>query len=115
MIHRKAFDSYRLYYVTNHATVPAQLLLYDGNTFVGWVYFYHDDIELPEPTWSDWFIVPFHRREFPTIMDILREEKPLFMLYNDSAKYAGIGTTEKEPIGDHERESLGRVLVSPLG
>lgn len=112
MVHKKEFDSYKLYYVCNHQTVPAQLLLYNGKTFVGWVYFYHDDIDLPEPYWGTLFILYYKLRHFDDMISILRHEKPLFALYNDEAKYGGIGTAELEPVG--EEEPAGR-FIPPLG
>ena len=111
MVHTKAFNSYYLYYVGNHDTVPAQLLLYDGSTFAGWVYFYHDNLTLPEPHWCNNFILYFKISEYQNVMSILRHEKPLYVLYNDQAKYAGFGTTEKEPIGEEEPRGLIRLFV----
>jgi hypothetical protein len=35
-------------------------------------------------------------------MNILRSEKPLMVLYNDVAYYAGFGTVEREPVGEFE-------------
>ena len=103
MVHRKNFNKYELYYITNHNTVPAQLLLYNNTTFCGWVYFYHEHLSLPAPYWSEGgFIVYFKISEFDRIMNILRNEKPLMVLYNDVAKYAGFGTVEKEPVGEME-------------
>lgn len=110
MVHKKSFDSYKLYYVSNHDTVPAQLLLYNGSTFVGWVYFYHDNLTLPEPYWGNNFILYFKIREFDNVMSILRHEKPLFALYNTDAKYGGIGTTDQEPVGEEEPRSLIRLF-----
>lgn len=103
MVHRKNFNKYELYYVTNHTTVPAQLLLWSDTTFCGWIYFYHDHLSLPVPYWSEGgFIIYFKMNEFDRIMNILRTEKPLMVLYNDIAHYAGFGTVEKEPIGEFE-------------
>ena len=105
MVYTKSFDLYKLYYVSHHDAVPAQLLLYHGSTFVGWTYFYHDNLALPDHTWAgpdSLFILRFKISEFENIMSILRHEKPLLALYNTETKYGGFGTIDKEPIGEEE-------------
>ena len=47
------------------------------------------------------FYVHFYYSDYPNIIDLLRNEKPIFFFFNENTKYANI-STRKEPIGEGE-------------
>jgi hypothetical protein len=52
---------------------------------------------------SDGYItMNFKSEDFPRVLDILRNEKPVYVWYNKNFEMASINTSAFEPIGDGE-------------
>jgi hypothetical protein len=78
--------------------------LFDMNDkFIGALQFHEDGSELTEPKDFEHINIQYPISKFPYIVDILRNEKPLFVGYweNRYGKYGRI-CTGKEPVGEGE-------------
>lgn len=81
---RKQITSYQVQFASN--TFPPRIWLKDAAGFIGQCVFYPNGATLPadNQTTSGQANLNYHLDEFPMIMDILRNEKPVFMNYNGS-------------------------------
>jgi hypothetical protein len=78
--------------------------LYDNtDEVIGVLQFFEKEGEIPEPMDFDPFYIQYPISKFPYIVDILRNEKPLFVGYweNKFGKYGRI-CTGREPVGEAE-------------
>ena len=78
--------------------------LYDNtDEVIGVLQFFEKEGEIPEPMDFDPFYILYPISKFPYIVDILRNEKPLFVGYweNKFGKYGRI-CTGREPVGEAE-------------
>ena len=77
----------------------------DNDYFIGTAYFYRDPGLIPETDDmnSETKEISLHYRldDFPQILDILRNEKPVYLWYHTYWNYAAI-TTSEEPPGEGE-------------
>lgn len=107
-----AFDSYRIFYYHDKlfdSPTIATVLCFNGSRWVGWISFYPNDELLPRPNISgDRVDLFYHISQFSDIIDMLRQEKPLYISAIEpdrigETSYSGfIGTAEKEPTGEEE-------------
>jgi len=95
------------YLITSHSGVPTtqvSILLYDDNNAqIGHIIYRPDDQDLPENriTQTGMVFLYKHSSYAPVDIDILRNEKPLFIQYNDNTKFGFIATSA-EPVGEEE-------------
>ena len=78
--------------------------LYDkANEVIGILQFFDEGTEISDPMDFDPFYIQYPISKFPYIVDILRNEKPLFVGYweNKFGKYGRI-CTGREPVGEAE-------------
>lgn len=86
----------------------AKIYLYNpDDRYIGYVAFYRNDQEIPDNS-CDELSVPkqvhlrMHQEHLDSVVDMLRNEKPCFLLYN-TPTYAYIWTGS-EPVGEEETE-----------
>ena len=81
----------------------AGIYLYQGNTYRGYVYFFPDGTNLAPPVFDSSngrIFLHFNLSQFHATMEILREEKPIYVYYlspSNAALRSGV-----EPIGEEE-------------
>lgn len=67
-----------------------------GN-FIADIYFLPDGEALPDDAlYGGIPRLHYHRQDFENVLDVLRNEKPLFLLYNGTGAENGIRTSEEE-------------------
>lgn len=69
-----------------------------SGAYVGYIFFYREDYDLPSGTPGDARMY-FHISEMPLILDVLRNESPIY--FTDSGSSMALGTST-EPIGEGE-------------
>ncbi len=85
---------------------PARLNLFDNdNKIIARAVFVKDSLKLPENReYEDHSFIYFRFSALPAIIDMLRNEKPVFYRWIKEAKRGHI-TTSKEPVGEEEHSS----------
>ena len=99
----KEFDSYKFwYYGKNQHRI--QIQMYNGQDYVGTMDFRKSD-QLPDNEWNGEHIrLSFHKDDFQNIMDLIRNEAPLFAWMNPKNLIGGVATVEQEPVGEGEED-----------
>lgn len=103
--HKTQFDAYRVRYRTGGDAGPEIDCLYRGD-LVGRLLFSEGDAE-PRPgellRESDGDVICLHFRlsQFPHLIDLLREEKPLYLSLSEPS-LVGAVMTGAEPVGEGE-------------
>lgn len=102
MAHRQ-FDSYKLtYYSGPDFSLHSVIMLFSGQTVVGRINFMREGFEIRESKeLHGIYLLNFHEGQFSEVLDILRNEEPLFIELNASFGVGSIRTSE-EPIGEEE-------------
>jgi len=107
-----SITTYRLY-LRSKLSSPSSwkrfIELHDDQTTVGTITFLADNQNLPG---NSEFVVGgrnrgslyMHEHEYADVVDCLRNEKPLYLVYL-SPVYAFIGTATNEPVGENEPSS----------
>jgi hypothetical protein len=79
------------------------IYLYEGNTYRGYVYFFPDGTPLAPPVLdaaAGRVFLHYNLSEFHAVMDVVRNEKPLYLYYlspSNAALRSG-----QEPVGEEE-------------
>lgn len=83
--------------------VVSAIMLSSDDVFYGYVHFFADGTELPQAEKKyGLFYLYYHQKDFPAIIDMLRNEKPVFLIYiEDDYKNCRL-TTLLEPVGEGE-------------
>ncbi len=82
-------------------TAVAGIYLYQGNVYRGYAYFFADGTPLADPViTADKVFVHFNLSELDSILQMLREERPIY-LYEFGPNNAGL-MTGAEPTGEEE-------------
>ncbi|MEL6695280.1 MAG: hypothetical protein AAFV78_07215 [Bacteroidota bacterium] len=82
--------------------IRAQIHLFDDkNKLVGVIDFFDPKTTLPEDESGELIRMALPSDQLSTIIDILRNEKPIFLEWQDALKNAYISTTQ-EPVGEGE-------------
>lgn len=82
----------------------AQVHLFDGNNkMIGWVDFYDDLFPLPGDQVNDngQIVISLRQGHISGIVDMLRNEGPVYIYWQEKIKNAYIGTSQ-EPVGEGE-------------
>jgi hypothetical protein len=103
--HKTQFDAYRVRYLSGGGAGPEIDCLLRGEQ-VGRLLFHEDDEELPANQLQDGpegGVVHLHFRlsQFPHLIDLLREEKPLYLSLSEPG-LVGAVMTGSEPVGEGE-------------
>ncbi len=87
----------------NPGVAVAGIYLYEGTTYRGYVYFFPDGTPLAAPVndaANGRIFIHLNLSEFHPVMDMLRDEKPLYLYYqsaDNAALFSGL-----EPVGEEE-------------
>ena len=97
------------YYVfsSRNTLSDSTLLFYDAsNSYIGGAFFYETTDQLPpaEKFPSGVIGLSFHRTDLPTLIDVLRNESPVYLIY-DGPLNSRISTSQ-EPVGEYEAAIL---------
>ncbi|MCI0436634.1 MAG: hypothetical protein L0271_23800 [Gemmatimonadetes bacterium] len=84
--------------------VQANIAMYGSAGFMGALWFYHESHPLPDPTRHSAGVYSLHypMSAFGPIVDMLRNEKPVFVHWNDSFPVNTRISTSPEPVGEGE-------------
>jgi len=100
--YNRPFDSYKLWYYSDFS-YEALIYCYNGSSYAGRMVFIAEDKPLPENRmWSNQPSLHYQISRFDDIIDILRNEGPLYLFYNDSNHVGILATSQKEPVGEGE-------------
>lgn len=105
----KPFNKYVLYYISSSGAGPqvgvpqlAEIDCFKKGNRAGIIYFFPDGANLPNNSVGvNGIYIYFHLSRFNDVITTLREEKPLYLCFNEEKKIAYIGTSF-EPIGERE-------------
>jgi|SRR3954451_21321368 len=91
-------DDYEVMYSAN--TFPPRIWLKSQGEYIGQLVFEASGASLPPDTQDGLY---YHLDDFPNILDMLRNEKPMYLLFSGSGPgfENGVKTTA-EPIGEGE-------------
>lgn len=85
------------------ADTKATILLTAENKFLGYLHFMADGCVLPEPEKKyDLYYFYFHFQDLPSIVDMLRNESPVYIFYMDENKQNCRISTTMELVGEGE-------------
>ena len=99
-----AFDTYRLYHYNADNTYgqTAVINCYSGSSFKGSLYFYKEGVTVPVSSKPGSYIyLRFSEKQMSEIITTLREEKPLYIGFNDVNHWGWVSTSQ-EPVGEEE-------------
>ena len=97
------FDRYQIYFYSK-PRFHRFIQLYLDNQLVGTLTF-DDFTAVPENTnTSDRINLKYHEREFSQVIDLLRNEGPLFIWINPDNGIGGLSTTADEAVGEGESD-----------
>ena len=97
----KEFDSYKFwYYGKNQHRI--QIQLFQGENYIGTADFRDLDTLPDNEVTGDYLRLSFHKNDFSNIIDLIRNEAPLFAWINPKNLIGGIATVEHEPTGEGE-------------
>ena len=105
-------EQYEVMYSANQ--FPPRIWLKSGNKYIGQLIFGADGKALPEDSiQNDQVNLYYHLENFENIIDLLRNEKPMYLLFSGSGRgyENGIKTTA-EQVGEEEKQA--RLTISPL-
>jgi len=98
-------NTYRVYQYNEDNTYgqTAVINCYMGNTYKGSLYFYKNSASIPASTktGSGYLYLRFREGRFSEMVTTLREEKPLYIGFNDHNLWGWLSTSS-EPIGEEE-------------
>ena len=95
-------DQYEILYSAN--TFPPRIWLKGGGKFIGQLIFHPDGTPLPADGMSGSQVnLHYHLANFENVVDLLRNEKPMYLLYNGSGGgFENAVKTTPEPLGEGE-------------
>jgi len=99
----KLIDRYLMRSLSGVRLTQLSIILYNNLDQIGYMLYFPDDEELPENRITQTGIVILYKHfSYASIdIDILRNEKPLFLQYDDTTKIGSISTSA-EPVGEEE-------------
>jgi hypothetical protein len=91
-------DQYEVMYSTHN--FPPRIWLKNGGKYFSQLVFVRDESNLPQDTAQS---IYYRIGDLPTVIDLLRNEKPMYLLFSGSGSgfENGIKTTA-EPVGEDE-------------
>ena len=102
---------YRYDFRNTAGKTAAVLLLQNKDDLISMVAFVDDDEELPPPREGINGVVymTLHHKWLSGVIDMLRNEEPVYFLWNRETESASV-TTEEEPVGEEEHKGLFKYL-----
>ena len=102
-VYEKAFDQYKIHYVTGGSEVP-MIDCYNGMTHVGKLSFHADGAPLPVNlvTQNEVLYLRYRMSQFDDVVGILRHEKPLYLRLSTPSLIGFLATSQGEPVGEQE-------------
>lgn len=104
----REFTRYCVYYITGNSPrigLPQEAEIdcfTDTGARAGIIYFFPDDLPLPENRDTvNGIYLYFRSRRYADVMTMLKEEKPLYLCLNSDVQSGYIGTNW-EPVGEQE-------------
>ena len=98
--------SYRYYvFSSREGDSKAVMLIYgDGGVLVGYVNFMGDDVQSLPPArpFSDKYILYYRYTDLQDLVDMLRNEKPIFLIWRPEGTNNSRISTSAEPVGEGE-------------
>ena len=98
---QKDFDAYMIWYYSGH-TYEALIYCYKAGAYVGRIVFYKDGSVQPNANFASGPSVHYSLSRFEHVVDILRNEKPLYLFLNLDNLIGMVATSEQEPTGEEE-------------
>jgi len=98
---KKDFDAYKIWYYSGHP-YQALIYVYQGSKYVGRIVFYKDGTTIPPNASYPEPSIHYPLSRFNDVINILREEKPLYLFLNLDNKIGILATTDLEPVGEEE-------------
>lgn len=98
-------ERYSYYLFSSRSEDDAVVYLYDGHsTVVAEIFFVHDDSPLPRAsrTHGGRYLLYYHRSALPGLIDMLRNERPIYLTWVDGENAAL--STGFEMVGANESE-----------
>jgi hypothetical protein len=91
-------DEYEVMYSANK--FPPRVWMKSGGKYIGQLVFNPDGASLPPDTDTSLY---YHLEDLPMVLDLLRNEKPMYYMFNGTGpgNENGIKTTP-EPVGEEE-------------
>jgi hypothetical protein len=100
--------------LTGHPYKAIISLRDENNGLLGAAYFHHGDETMPETDTqkaTGFISCHYHADDYPHVLDLLRNEKPIYLQFEISAGRVGSIRTNAEPVG--EGEISQRVSTAP--
>lgn len=97
--------SYMLFSTRNSETEAKAVIMITAETeFLGYLYFMPNGSILPETTKRyNLFYFYYHHSDLPVVVDMLRNEAPVYIFYMDDNKANCRLSTTMEPVGEGEK------------
>jgi hypothetical protein len=87
----------------NNFDTKAVVMINSDDEFLGYLNFLTDGAPLPKPEKTDGiYHFHYHYKDLPVIVDMFRNEKPVFLFYMDNDKESCRISTSMEPVGEGE-------------
>ena len=102
--------TYMLFSSRNDDTdAKAIIMITSGTEFLGYLYFMPDGSVLPETEKKhNLFCFYYHYRDLPVVVDMMRNESPVYILYMESNKRNCRISTTMEEVGEGEGVGEGK-------
>jgi len=98
---RKEFNTYRVN-ISHGTWAEGDIICYKDNVFQGAIYFMKDNVKEPTINSNGTLSLYYAAEKFDSILNVCREESPVFIeVWGSSNKYCRL-TTDKEPVGEEE-------------
>lgn len=98
---RTDFDGYKIWYYSGHP-YEALVYVYNGSKYVGRIVFFKDGVAVPPNASYPEPSIHYPLSRFDDVMNILRQEKPLYLHLNLDNKIGTVATSDIEPVGEEE-------------
>jgi hypothetical protein len=92
-------DEYEVMYSSNK--FPPRIWLKSAGKFIGQLIFKPNDSTLPADNNTSGVNLYYHLVDYKKALDLLRNEKPVYLLWSGATSENGIKTTA-EPVGENE-------------
>lgn len=91
--------------LTGHAYRAIISLRDENNALLGAAYFHHSEESMPNTDTqkaSGFISCHYHADDYPHVLDLLRNEKPVYLQFEITAGKVGSIRTNAEPVGEGE-------------
>lgn len=102
---QKEFDTYKLSHAPGNSPVTVAVIeCFKAGSRVGSLFFYKDSVALPpnENLQVLGIRLYFHASRFRDVMDAVRHEKPVYLMFESVSLGGWLTTSDTEPAGEEE-------------